>query len=221
MRQIDTHTSPALPDTDPVTAFRARSNGIALILAALLIAAGEVTTPGSSTGDAKEQVAAFVDHPGLTQVSATLFHFGYLLVLPGIVGMLALTRRRSVQLAHVGALLALLGFASLAGNMLVDLVTLSAGQQLGVAEGARFVDEIGSLPAASAFVVPAFLGSFLGLILLMVALGRAGEIAWAWVAVTVVGIVLLVAAPVHVVTVVGFLALAVGLAAVGARILRG
>jgi hypothetical protein len=54
----------------------------------------------------------------------------------------------------------------------------------------------------------------------LLALGRAGELSWSWVAITVVGLALVIAAPVHIVTVVGFLAMSVGLGAAGARLLR-
>lgn len=201
--------------------FRRRVCALALIAAAALIVAGELTTPSGSTGSTEGQLSAFVDHPGLTQVSAVLFHFGYLLVLPGIVGLLQLTRLRATRLANVGAGLAFVGFVSLAGNMLVDVFTLGAGQELGIEKGADYLDATGTLPGSLPFIIPAFLGSFLGLALLFIAIGRAGELAWAWVAVTLVGLVLVFAAPVHLVTVLGFVAMSAGLAAAGARLLRG
>jgi hypothetical protein len=205
---------------ETVTIFRQSFTGAALIAAGVLIAAGELTTPPGSTGTTETQVAAFVGHPELTQVSALLFHFGYLLVLPGIVGLLGLTRLRATKLANLGAFLAFLGFASLAGNGVVDLFTLGAGQQLETNDAVRYLDATGSLVGAAPFIIPAFLGSFVGLALLMVALGRAGELSWLWVAITIVGLALIVAAPLHVVTVLGFLAMTVGLVAAGARLLR-
>jgi hypothetical protein len=206
----------------PVHVFRTRFCGVALVAAAGLISAGELTTPsGSTTDDTAAQVDAFLAHPTLTQVSALLFHFGYLLVLPGIVGLLGLTRVRAVRLGHIGAAFAFLGFASLTGNTLIDLVSLGAGRELGAGTAARALDTAASLPATGAFIVPAFIGSFLGLVVLMTAVGRAGELAWAWVAATVVGVALIIAAPVHFVTVTGFIALSAGLAGSGARLLRG
>ncbi|MCX6395557.1 MAG: hypothetical protein NTV23_03640 [Propionibacteriales bacterium] len=80
---------------------------------------------------------------------------------------------------------------------------------------------LGGLQRHLPFIIPAFLGSFLGLALLFIAVGRAGELAWGWVAVTLVGLILVVAAPVHLVTVIGFVAMSTGLAAAGARLLRG
>lgn len=217
-----TTDTPTATRTDAVAAFRNRCCALALLAAALFIVGGELTTPpGSITDTAADQVRSYVDHPELTQISAVLLHFGYLLVLPGIVGLLQLTRLRAVRLAHAGAALAFLGFVSLAGNTVVDLFTLSAGQELSTEDAVSYLDATGSLPGSLPFIIPAFLCSFLGLTLLFVALGRAGELAWAWVAVMIVGIALVFAAPVPAVTVVGFCAVATALAAAGARLLRG
>jgi hypothetical protein len=218
---MSTIVSAPSASAEATSVFRQRFCALSLIAAAALIIAGELTTPSGSTGSTEDQLNAFVEHPGLTQVSAVLFHFGYLLVLPGIVGLLRLTRLRGTRLANVGAGLAFVGFVSLAGNMLVDVFTLSAGQELGTKRAADYLDATGTLPGSLPFIIPAFLGSFLGLSLLFIAIGRAGELAWAWVAVTLVGLVLVFAAPVHVVTVIGFVAMSTGLAAAGARLLRG
>lgn len=204
-----------------VDRFRRRCCGVSLIAAAALIAAAEAVTP--ERGDENttaELVKVFADNPTQTQVSAVLLHFGALLVLPGIVGLLGLTRLRSVRLAHVGAFLAFLGFASLAGNVVVDLFHLSAGQELTPEQATRYLDATAALPGAIAFIAPAFLGSFLGLVLLFVALGRAGELAWAYVALVFVGLALIILAPNHPALVAGFLAISGGLAAAGARLLR-
>ena len=204
-----------------VDRFRRRFCGWSLITAAVLLVAAEATTPeDGSENTTAELVRVFTDNPTQTQVSAVLLHFAALLVLPGIVGLLRLTRLRAVKLAHVGAFLAFLGFASLAGNVIVDLFHLTAGQELTTAQASGYLDATSELPGALAFIVPAFLGSFLGMLLLFIALGRSGELAWHWVALVVVGLVLIVLAPNHAFLVVGFGAMAGALAAAGARLLR-
>jgi hypothetical protein len=218
---VRTQPEAALAPLSPVATFRRRWCGIALIAAGVLITAGELTTPAGSTGNTTEQINAFVDAPAMTQLSAVLFHFGYLLVIPGIVGMLGLTRLHATRMSHAGAVLAFVGFASLAGNAVLDLVTLSAGQELGTEAAAEYLDATQSLGGALPFIIPAFLGSFLGLALLVIALGRTGEVAWVWVAVTIVGLVFVVVAPLHAGTVAGFVATSTGLAACGARLVRG
>jgi hypothetical protein len=203
-----------------LTSFRRRFCGGALIAAAALIVAGELVSPQHGNLSTGAQAQLYATHPTSTQLSAVLMHFGALLVLPGLVGLLGLTRLRAVHLAHVGTSLAFLGFASLSGNLLVDFFTLSAGQELSHARATSYLEATSQLPGAAFFIVPAFAASFLGLIVMFIALGRAGELSWIWVAVTIVGIVLLIAAPIHVVTVAGFVAMSVGLAAAGARLLR-
>jgi len=216
--------SPAASETAQILAvnrFRQRFCGCSLIAAAVLILVAEAVTPetgGENT--TAELVRVFADNPTQTQVSAILLHFGALLVLPGIVGLLGLTRLRATRLAHVGAFLAFLGFASLAGNVVVDFFHLSAGQELSPADAARYLDATGALPGAAAFIGPAFIGSFLGLLLFFVALGRAGELAWHWVALVVVALTLIVAAPNQVAMVAGYVAMTGALAAAGARLLR-
>lgn len=208
--------------TVAVNRFRQRFCGYSLITAAVLIVAAEATTPETGNENTTaELVRVFADNPTQTQVSAVLLHFGALLVLPGIVGLLGLTRLRAVRLAHVGAFLAFLGFASLAGNVVVDFFHLSAGLELTPAEATRYMDATEALPGAAAFIVPAFLGSFVGLLLLFIAIGRAGELAWHWVALVAVGLALIVLAPSQAAMVAGFVAVAGGLAAAGARLLRG
>lgn len=216
--------NPAASDAAQILAvnrFRQRFCGYSLIAAAALLLAAEAVTPetgGENT--TAELVRVFADNPTQTQVSAVLLHFGALLVLPGIVGLLGLTRLRATRLANGGAFLAFLGFASLAGNVVVDFFHLSAGQELSLTEATRYLDATGALPGAAAFVAPAFIGSFLGLVLFFVALGRAGELAWHWVALVVVGLALIVAAPNQMAMVAGYVALAGALAAAGARLLR-
>jgi hypothetical protein len=165
------------------TAFRRRVLLASLLGAGLLIAAGVFTSPPQGDGTTVGYQQSLAAHPGATQVSAVLLHFGFLLLVPVAVGLLTLLRERAVALGHVAAIVAVVGAVTLSGNVLTDIFDLALAENLSPADAAKASDGATAYPVAGLFIVPGFIGSLLGFTLLSVAVWRAGH-ASVWFPVT-------------------------------------
>ena len=158
--------------SDPVR-FRRALTATSLLLAGLLISVGVISSPPQGD-DRGEYLASLAAHAGATQASALLLHFGFLLLVPGAIGLLALLQRRAVALGHVAVALAVVGAITLAGNVVTDIYDLALAQNL-PADEARTVSEAAeSYGAAAPLIVPGYLGTVFGFVMLAVALWRAG-----------------------------------------------
>lgn len=157
------------------TRFRRNILTASLLGAGLLIAAGVFLSPPQGD-DTLSYQRSLADHPGATQLSAALLHFGFLLLVPAAIGLLTLLRERAVALGHVAAIIAVVGAASLSGNVLTDIFDLALAESLPAKEAARASDAAAEYPVAGLFIVPAFIGTVIGFTLLSVAVWRAGHV---------------------------------------------
>lgn len=163
------------PMLNDATRFRRTMLRLCLLGAGLLIVAGVFTSPPQGD-DTLSYQASLAAHPGATQLSAALLHFGYLLLVPAAIGLLTLLRERAVALGHVAAVIAVVGAASLSGNVLTDLFDLALAENLPAADAARASEAAAGYPVAGLFIVPAFVGTLIGFTLLSVAVWRAGHV---------------------------------------------
>lgn len=155
------------------TRFRRTALGLCLIAGPLVTLVGGLVTPWEEN----ETLAAYLqnlgENPGRAQVSAVLFYFGYLLTAVGIFGMIHLVKRRAVVLAHVAGVLAVWGWVTLPGLLVSDFQDLGLAESLDLQQAVA-VSERGHEYVGSAVLgIPVLLG-FVGLVLLGVALWRAG-----------------------------------------------
>lgn len=168
------------------TNFRRTATGLSLIGAALLTLAGLLATPWESEDTLPAYLDALAASPVQGQVAATLLHYGYLLYVPGFIGLLALFRSRGIVLGHVGVALAVLGWASVAGFLIVDFYDLALAEALPRAEGVAIEERVEEYPGILAFYLPGIVGAMIGPPLVAVALWRAGHVGW-WLAVAAAG----------------------------------
>lgn len=108
-----------------------------------------------------------------------LLYFGYLLMAVGVFGIMHLLRRRAVVLGHVAGVLAVWGWVSLPGMLSVDFYDLSLAAHADRGAAVGISDRAGGYAGSAVMGVPVLLG-ILGLVLLVVALWRAGFVP-AWV----------------------------------------
>jgi hypothetical protein len=159
--------------------FRRTALGLCLIAGPLLALVGGLITPWETADTTAAYLTALAENPARAQASAVLLYFGYLLMAVGVFGMMHLLRRRAVVLGHVAGALAVWDWVSLPGMLSVDFydLSLAAHADRGAAIG---------ISDRAVMGVPVLLG-ILGLVLLVVALWRAGFVP-AWVpAVLLVG----------------------------------
>ena len=153
------------------------------------------------------------------QLSAVILHFGYLLLIPAAFALVHLARRGARRLAYTGLVLSVLG-AGLSGLLVSDFFELSLAQHLPLADAAR-VDDAGKQYALGALIAkPTALAAVLGLVLLAVAVWRAGWVSWWPAVVLLVGWVVAFSSDTLLRGGVGSGLVLVGLAALATRVLR-
>ena len=188
------------------------ARGSALGVAPALLTLGS----GESTAEYYAHVAA---HPDAHAWAGLLGVVSFPLLLVGILGIVHLIRARGITLAHLGAVLAVVGrasFPALAGSELLDAVGVQAvGQEQMVAIAEEGFEQSGF---AIALLLLVLVPGLLSALLIGLAVGRAGLAPW-WAAGTIVVGTVLLMAPGDL-FVAGNVLHLVGFGAVGVRMLR-
>lgn len=153
--------------------FRRTAFGLCLIVGPLLAFVGGLVTPWETADTTAAYLTALSENPARAQASAVLLYFGYLLMAVGVFGMMHLLGRRAVVLGHVAGALAVWGWVSLPGMLSVDFYDLSLAAHTDRGAAIGISDRAGGYAGAGVMGVPVLLG-ILGLVLLVVALWRAG-----------------------------------------------
>ena len=158
-------------------------------------------------------------HPAQAQLSAAVLHFGYLLLIPAAFALVHLARRGARRLTYTGLVFTVLG-AGLSGLLISDFFELSLAQHLPLADAAR-VEDAGKQYALGALIAkPTALAAVLGLVLLAVAVWRAGWVSWWPAVVLLVGWVVAFSSASLLRDAIGSGLVLVGLVALAARVLR-
>jgi hypothetical protein len=153
-----------------------RTGAACLVAAALLHIVSTVLWPAGSEGDTPTQLATAAAQPGSTVVAASLDMLSWWLLVPAVIGLVAVLPGRGRTLAVVSAVLTTLGaFAVSAGTML-NLVTIVLGRQH--ADPALY-DAIKHNSAIDVFVILLLCG-VVGQLLITAAAWRGRLVAW-WV----------------------------------------
>lgn len=177
------------------TNFRRTATGLSLLGASLLMLTGMLTTPWETEDTTAAYLDALAANPVQGQVAATFLHYGFLLFVPGFLGLLAVLKGRGVVLGHIGAVLAVVGWASISGFLIVDFYDLGIAQALPRAEGVALEERIEGYGGGLALYLPAFVGAMVGPFLIALALWRARHVG-IWLPVLAVsGTVLALATP--------------------------
>jgi hypothetical protein len=149
-----------------------------LLLAPVLMVAGVLVAPFEETKTDAAYLAAVASDTAGAELSAFLLHLGFLLLVPSIWAMAWLLGERSPVLGNLGLALGTLGAIGNSGIVLMDFSDIALVQELSLADA---VDVYAAVDSSWGFVLSAMLGIPLlaiGLLLLAVALCRAGELRW-------------------------------------------
>ncbi|MEU8204734.1 hypothetical protein [Streptosporangium sp. NPDC049046] len=205
-----------MPSLSNPLGFRRWAAGVCLIVAPLIYIAGVVADPALRQGG--DTTGVYGRYPEQVSVSASLLHWSWVLLIPGIIGMIHLIRHRGVVFGHLAGGLALLGVVNFSGLMLGDFFYSRLERALPPAEGAKLAEQAFSDPGATfGFQIPGFLG-LLGLFLLGLVLAYAGHGPW-WAPFAIIAGIF--GAPVFPIgTAVGGLLYLAGSGAIGLRMLR-
>ncbi|GAA3077006.1 hypothetical protein [Streptosporangium carneum] len=205
------------PLSDPVR-FRRLAAGVCLIAAPVMYVAGILADPALRLGGGVDTVGVYGRHLEQVSLSAALLHWSWVLLVPGVIGMIHLVRRRAVLLGHITGALALLGVVNFSALMLGDFFYARLERELVPATGAALADQALADPGAVfGFQIPGFVG-LAGLFLLGLVLAYGRRAPW-WAPFAILAGVL--TAPVFWVgTVIGGLLYLAGAGAVGVRMIR-
>ena len=152
---------------------------VALILGPIVVLAGMIATPWEDEATTASYHDALAAHASQAKVSATLLHFGFVLLLPAALGLMHLARRATPKLAHIGGLLAVGGLATLPGLLVTDFYDLALAQALPRAQSVAIADAAAEGWAPALMFMSGVLPVFVGTVVLVVAAWRAG-VAQGW-----------------------------------------
>lgn len=162
----------------PATRFRRRAMGAAGVIGGLLTAAGFAATVWETEAGTLAYLDSFVVDPVRSQVAALLLHYGYFGIVPVLLALGIMTRRRNRVAGNVGLALSLPGALALPGLLITDFYDLAIRQALPAEQAVALADSVHELELAGFIAGPIILATFVGMTVLGVAAWRAGFFHW-------------------------------------------
>lgn len=193
-------TTTTAPARQGASHMRAGTIGLALLIPVgpLAVAVLRGILPYRTTDSMTAMAGKVAAHQGAEQAVLWLSMAAAFALVPGTIAIGALAVRGARRLGTAATILAVAGFSSLPGIVAPDQAAL-AGTEAGLSPAAvgHLLDQVNDQPTIALAGVVFVLGHVLGVLLLGIALWRAGAIpAWA-------GLVLAVSQPLHAVFAVG------------------
>lgn len=175
-----TLTTPATAvDTAPATTFRRRAVGVAGVVGGLLTTAGFVTTNWETDTGTLAYLDSLVVDPVRSQIAALLLHYGYMGIVPVLLALAVMTRRRSRVAGNVGFGLSVVGGLALPGLLVTDFYDMAIRQTLPADQAVATSDAAQALPFGFLLGGPFIMLTFVGMTVLGLAAWRAGFFHWA------------------------------------------
>jgi hypothetical protein len=146
--------------------------GISLIAASLLFLLATAIDPAwaDDTGEYLNEVAA---DKGLYLLAGILNLIAALLLIPGLLGVIHLLRRRRVTVGQIGAALVMIGAVAIASTYVISVIEIvGTGDELDRGQIVTLLDEAEESAEAAPIFVMLLLGLVLGSILLAIGLWR-------------------------------------------------
>lgn len=171
-----------------------RTTAFFFLAAGLVTLAGMLATPWESEQTTASYLSAYVGHETQGQIAAVLLHFGYLLLVPAVFGLIVALREHGGKLRAVGGTLAVLGWATLPGMLVVDFYAMTLVDRLPLEQAVAIEDAAASMPGAAVIGITGALPAFVGLFLLLLSAARAKVVPMAAPALVVAAIVLTIGA---------------------------
>jgi hypothetical protein len=155
------------------TTFSPRITAACLLGAGVLTLAGMAATPWEEETSTAAYLEAIGSAPGQGQIAALLLHFGYLLLVPALFGLFALTRAHGGRLRAIGGFLAVLGLVTLPGLLVVDFYAIALYETLPLDQAVAVEDAAAEQWGAAVLQVTGALPGLIGFTLVLAAAWRA------------------------------------------------
>jgi hypothetical protein len=208
----------AAPAIDRTRRVRRIAAGSSIIGAGVLTLAGFLTCPWEDAPTEADYLHSLTGAPGQAMLSMILLHFGYLLLVPFAFVAARLARHRAPWPAGIGLVLGVLG-SGLSTLVITDAYDLAIAQNVPLGDALRIEDGL-SVAGFLAVGLTSVTGTILGSVVLLVALWRAKWTSWLPAAAVLAGWVVSYGAHDAIRACSGAALVAIGLVAVGVRVLR-
>lgn len=211
--------APTATGIAPATRFRRIAVGAAGAVGGLLTAAGFAATNWETSTDKLAYLDSLVADPFRSQVAALLLHYGYFGIVPVLLALAVMTRRRNRVAGNIGFGLSIGGALALPGLLVTDFYDMAIRQTLPADQAVATSDAAQALPLAGFVGGPLIMGTFAGMTVLGLAAWRAGFFHWAPTLLIPIAVVIPMVVPIGVVqglaqgAALGGFLLAVGVAA--------
>ena len=200
--------------------FRRTLVGLCLIVAPLILFVASLVEPTSEGDEAREWLPELAEEPGRNDAATTLFIVGFVVLVPALIGLVHLIRERGIVLGHIGGVLAVLGTVLYPVLFSTTFYDLSLAENLPVDQAVEAQEGTEDYVGPYFVFIPAIFGFTLGLILLSVALLRAGVAPlWFLVLVVLANVAIFAGQESDVVSAIGTLLLLVAFGSLGLKVL--
>lgn len=173
-----------MTNTDPTStspAIRA-VGGAAFLTAPLLLVGGMLTSPPQVDGSPAAYLDSLAADPDLSILSATLFHYGWLLLAVAAPAALTLVRGpRGRVLAALGALGTMVGAIQMSGLLFADWINAAAPGVVGLDPAVALFTEVNSGASMAVWLQSGIVLGLAAPVLLVAGLARNGVVGW-WAA---------------------------------------
>jgi hypothetical protein len=178
IERISPATPEAASEVPKAIGFRRRALGVAIVITSAVTIAGFATTVWESSTKKIDYLNSLNVHPLQSQLAAVLLHFGYMIFVPVLVVLAAMTRARRSRISSIGLGVGFLGAVSLPGLLVTDFYDLAIRQTLPDATAVEVSDKASSYGLAAVMMIPTVLALMVGTVTAMLAATRARWLPW-------------------------------------------
>jgi hypothetical protein len=167
------------PTNLPSSAVRGRRLAVivATALSGVLVFISMIVDPAPD-GDGVAMVEAYAANLTASGLHTNLIHYGFALAAPAVFAIVGLVRGRGGWIANVAGLLAVLGFSTLPGLVLMDFASVAVLRSSGAEAVAAMDAEMAAFSWFTAVMVPGLISSLLAGPVAIAALCRAQLAPW-------------------------------------------
>jgi hypothetical protein len=150
---------------------------LAAALSGILVLVSMFVDPVPSA-EGRELIQGYAANKGRQGLHTNLIHYGFALFAPVAYAMVGLVRQRGAWIANLAGLFAVIGLSTLPGLVLLDYFSVGVEQVAGVDVAFDGQTAAEGLPGFAVLIAPAFVTSLLAVPVALLALWRAGLVAW-------------------------------------------
>lgn len=178
-----TSTQPAPTDgSDGLAGVRRTAAGASLALGTVLYGVGAALSPDQADDSARGYVASLAEDPLQSDLSAAFLHWGWVLLVPGLLVAMTLVRgRRGRWLTAVGGTVGVLGAVNVSGLVMSDFFNAHGVAVVGLDDTVAVMEAATASPGLALWTLVGRVGAGLAVPVMLLGLSRAGVIGW-WAA---------------------------------------